>query len=69
MGDDVTAEVENRQIQQTLLDQEQGVENSPGPAITVGERVNGLELVMPDSHAHQRIQVSLVVQKALPVGE
>ncbi|MCY1299059.1 hypothetical protein D9M70_485730 [compost metagenome] len=67
--DDVATEVENRQIQQTFLDQVQGVENTSCPAITVGERVNGLELVMPDGHAYQRIQVSLVVQKTLPVGE
>mgnify|MGYP001354245492 CR=1 FL=1 len=40
--DDVAAEVENWQIQQTFVDEIQGVEHAPGSAIAIGERVDGL---------------------------
>ena len=52
VSDDVSAEVENRQAQQTFLNQVQGVEHAPGAAVAIGEWMDGLELVMPNGHAN-----------------
>ena len=54
---DVTAQVENRQRQQLLLDQVQHIDDTPGTAIAVMERVNSLELVVADGHFDQWIGV------------
>ena len=55
VGDDVLAEVESRQVKQAFVDQIKGVEYAPGTAVTIGEWVDGLELVVPHSHTYQRV--------------
>lgn len=42
---DIAAQIQNRQIQQPLLDQEQNVDDAPGAAIAVIERVDGRHLL------------------------
>jgi hypothetical protein len=65
----VAAEVEDRQREQALLDEEQAVQDAAGAAVAVGEGMDRLELVMRDRHAHERIERFLLVKKALPIGE
>jgi hypothetical protein len=69
VGDDVAAQVEDGQIQQLFLNEVEDVEHPAGAAVAVGEGVDGLELVVAHGHADQWVQLGLVVQKALPVGQ
>ncbi|MPM92846.1 hypothetical protein SDC9_139982 [bioreactor metagenome] len=67
--DDGFGQVEHRDVEQAPLDQIQQVQHPAGSAVAVDEGVDGLELVVADSHAHQGIDVFLVVQEFLPVGK
>jgi Tfp pilus assembly protein PilN len=51
---DVAAQVEHRNVEQAFLDQIQHVEDAPGAAVAVVERVDALELVMDQRHLDQR---------------
>jgi hypothetical protein len=65
----VAAQVQDRQVQQPLLNQEEDVDDAAGAPIAIDEGVDGLELVVAHGHADQRVQLGLLVQKALPVGQ
>ena len=52
-----------------MLDEEQDVEDAPGPAVAVGERVDRLELVVLDREPDQRVEVSFLVHERGPVVE
>jgi hypothetical protein len=65
----MAAEVQDGQVQQLFLNEVEDVEHAAGAAVAVGERVDGFELVVAHGHADQRVQLGLVVQKALPVGQ
>lgn len=69
VGDDMAAQVKDGEAEQVLLDQVEDVDDAPGAAVAVAERVDGLELVMGNGHAYERVDVVLVVQKIFPVGE
>ena len=67
--DDVARQVQHRMVQQFLLYQHQQVEHAAGAAVAVGEGMDGLELVVRHRHADQRIDIALLMDEALPVGE
>jgi hypothetical protein len=52
----VAGEVQHRYVEQALLDQIQHVEDAPGAAIAVVERVDALELVVDQRHLDERVQ-------------
>ena len=52
-----------------MLDQHELIEHTTGPAISIDERVDCLELVMRDGHANQGIDLRLLMNESLPVGE
>jgi len=54
-ADDVTAQVQHRNIQQAFLDQVEHVDDAPGTAIAVVERVDAFKLVMDERHLHQGV--------------
>ena len=60
---DVTAQIEDRQIEELLVDQEEGVEDAPRAAIAIGEGMHGLELVVRRRHADERIDFIVAVQE------
>ena len=53
--DDVTAEIKNGQIEQTVLDEIKQIQNAAGSSIAVVKRMNALELIVENGHSHQRI--------------
>jgi hypothetical protein len=67
MFDDVLAEIEYGQIQQTFQDEEENVDDSPCPSISVGEGVNRLELIMDQGQLDQWIQVVFSMDEILKV--
>ena len=66
---DVARQVQHRNIEQTLLDQHQQIEDAAGPPVAIEERVDGLELIVRHRHADQRIDVSALVDETFPVGQ
>ena len=64
---DVTTQIKNRGVEQTLFDQKQDIQDPSGTAITVSKRVNCLELVMLDSHFDQRVDLGVAPHETLPV--
>ena len=68
-ADDRATEIEDGLVQQPLFHQEQQIENAPGPAVAVRERMDRLELIVADGHSNQRVEVRIVVKEALPVGK
>jgi len=69
VGDDVAARVKDGQAEQFFLEQVQDVHHPAGAAVAVEEGMDGLKLGMAHGHADQWVQLGLVVQKALPVGQ
>jgi hypothetical protein len=69
MTQDVEREVKDRLVQQALLHQQQEVEYPSGTAVAVEKWVDGLELVMRHGHADQWIDLDVLVDEALPVGQ
>ncbi len=51
------------------MHQEQDIQHAPSSAVTVAERVHGLELVMLDGQSNQRINVTFGVDEVLPILE
>ena len=49
--------VQNGFIKQSLLGEEQEVQNSPGTPVPVFERMDCLELVVADRHSNERIEI------------
>ena len=66
---DVSAQIQNRQLKQILLNQKKYVDDPPGSAIAVYERVNRLKLVVGNGHADERVDVDLVMDKPFPVRQ
>lgn len=52
-----------------MLDQKQNIEDTPGAAITISKRMNGLKLIMGNRHFYQRIDVVIRMQKNFPVAQ
>ena len=52
---EVTADVDDRSLEQAPGLQVEDVQDASGAAVTVAERVNGLELVVHDGHLDERI--------------
>ena len=72
MIDDIPAQVENRQGEEALLDEEQAIEHPARAAVAVGEGVDGLKLIVGGGHPHERIEligIVLAVEKTLPIRE
>ena len=49
------AEVEDRLLEEAVLDQEQRVDHAAGTAVAVEERMDGLELVVAHGQADERV--------------
>ena len=62
-GGDISTQVKYRQIKETLLLEDQQIQDAAGPAVSVIERMNALELVMRDRHTKDRIQIILRMKK------
>ena len=52
-----------------LLNKIQQVQDATGTAITIGEGVNRLELIMHHRHLDQRVQLILGMDKLLKIGQ
>jgi hypothetical protein len=57
--DDVTAQVENREIEQPLLDQVQEVDDPAGATISIHEGMDGLEPVVTDGKDSLSVVVTM----------
>ena len=66
-GVGISGEIQDRQSQQVLLDQEQAVDDPARSAIAIREWVDGFKLVVTDGHADERVEVSGFVQEPFPV--
>ena len=71
-GNDVAAEVEDRGIEEAAKDEVEDVEDAAGAAISVIERVDGLELIVEDGHFDERVDIGpegIVVDYAFKIGK
>src|SRR5438045_2199617 len=55
---DEAAEVENGNVEQSLLGEIEDIDDTPDAAVAVGKRMDALKLVMDDRHFDQRIEVA-----------
>ena len=69
VADDEAAQVQDRGVEQAVLDEKQDIKNPAGAAVAVGERVDRLELVVLHRHAHQRVDIGAAVHEIRPVIE
>jgi hypothetical protein len=67
--DDVARQVQNRQPKKACVYQHQHVEDSAGSAVPVGERVDGLELVVRGRHSHERVKAIVGVDESFPFSK
>jgi len=68
-SDDVAAEVEHRDVKQSLLDEVQHIDDATGAAIAIIERVDALELVVNQRHLDEwiGIEYSIVIDEPLQI--
>ena len=66
---DVSAEMENGQREQMLLDEEQNVEDAARATIPLAEWMDRFKLIMADRHPNEWIERLFVVHEALPVSQ
>ena len=61
--------IKDGNVEQALVDEIEQVQHASGPAVSVDERVDRLELIMHDRKADQRVDVLGLVNVSLPIGE
>ena len=69
VADDVSAEIENRKLQDPFLDEKQQIEHAACAAVSIRERVDGFELIVRERHADEGIGLFVLAQLALPVRQ
>ncbi len=67
---DIAAQVEHGDVEQTFLDQVEDVDDAPGAAVAVVERVDALELVVDQRHFDERVggEQFVVIDEAFEVA-